>query len=90
VVFSKTFISSEIKELLRPDLVALVESRDYSNIELLRLLSHKISLYVREFSNFFYISTDPVALEYATDEEIEAKQISEQNLGSSSFEVEEV
>lgn len=88
VVFSNTSISSEIKELLRPDLVGLVEGRDYQGVELMKLLSHKLSLFIREMGGAFYISKDPVALAQATGEELEAEQLGEQNLGNTEFELE--
>jgi hypothetical protein len=69
VISSKTNISGEIKELLRPDLVGLVESRDYHGVELMKLLSHKLSLFIREYNGVFYVSVDPVALAKATGEE---------------------
>jgi hypothetical protein len=90
VVVSNTNISSEIKDWLRPDLIGLVESRDHSNTELLRLLSHKISLYIREDDSCYFISKDPVALAKATADEPEAKQVKEQNLGSLDFELKEL
>jgi hypothetical protein len=90
VVVTNTNISSEIKGWLRPDLIGLVESRDHSNTELLRLLSHKISLYIREDDSCYFISKDPVALAKATADEPEAKQVKEQNLGSLDFELKEL
>jgi hypothetical protein len=75
---------------LRPDLVGLVESRDYHGVELMKLLSHKLSLFIREYNGVFYVSVDPVALAKATGEDSEAEQLSEQNLGSLNFELEVV
>ena len=90
VVCSNTNLSFEVKAFLRPDLVGLVESRDRSNIELMKLLSHKISLYIRNKRGYYFISRDPDALAKATEEEAEANQLKEQNLGSLDFELEEV
>jgi len=90
VLFSHTCVSREIIDWLRPDLIGLVESRDYSSLELLKLLSHKITLFIKSDNDFYYISRDLAALEKATNEGIEAGQIYNDGLGNISFEIEEV
>lgn len=90
VLASESCLSWQMKEFLKPEQMMLVDSVDRSNIELFKLLSHKMTLFIKSTNNFYYISTDPVAVELATGEKEEAEMLSLERLGSKSFKLIEI